>query len=353
MNYGVDAAVVVDRPIIIHHAGCTDGFAALWVARKALGDIEAIPGRYEERLAPPVDVAGRDVYILDFSYPPEVFAAMRGIAKSIVMLDHHDTVIEDYAGEAKGYWQDIDLDCTVILDRHRSGAGLAWDHFFEGQSRPWFIDYVEDRDLWRWKLPMSREINAYLMHLEHDFEVWDRVDHLHLSTARDLGAGSWESIQSYVRSMSSQARIARFVAAEEELIAPVVNAPSWHVDELCEALVSTPLCLWPGISFREAQRAWEAFHLNEVDDHFMTRNGVWVPRSSMVDHAPFAAAWYEKASGLVKYSVRSRDHEREDGTAEEAFDVGSFAKRFPGGGGHRKAAGFTLQKKAHDSSPMA
>ena len=34
------------KPLVIYHAGCWDGFCAAWVARKALGDIEAVPAHY-------------------------------------------------------------------------------------------------------------------------------------------------------------------------------------------------------------------------------------------------------------------------------------------------------------------
>ena len=42
----------------------------------------------------------------------------------------------------------------------KSGCQLTWDYFFEDQKRPFFIDYIGDRDLWKWELPDSKEINA-------------------------------------------------------------------------------------------------------------------------------------------------------------------------------------------------
>jgi oligoribonuclease NrnB/cAMP/cGMP phosphodiesterase (DHH superfamily) len=44
----------------------------------------------------------------------------------------------------------------------RSGCQITWDYFFDSQPRPFFIDYIGDRDLWTWKLPNSKEINTGL-----------------------------------------------------------------------------------------------------------------------------------------------------------------------------------------------
>lgn len=60
-----------DTPLVIYHANCWDGFCAAWVARKALGAIEAVPAQYGQ---PPPEVADRVVYVLDFSYPRDVMA---------------------------------------------------------------------------------------------------------------------------------------------------------------------------------------------------------------------------------------------------------------------------------------
>ena len=61
------------------------------------------------------------------------------------------------------------------FDMGRSGAVLAWDYFFGGPStgrpRPWIVEYVQDRDLWAWKLPRSKEVSAYLRSLEANFSI--------------------------------------------------------------------------------------------------------------------------------------------------------------------------------------
>ena len=58
----------------------------------------------------------------------------------------------------------------------RSGAMLGWRYMHPGQEPPPLIGYVQDRDLWRFELPNSREISAALGSYPMDFEVWKSLD---------------------------------------------------------------------------------------------------------------------------------------------------------------------------------
>ncbi len=129
--------------ICIYHGNCADGFGAAWTVRKALGEIEFYAASYQE---PPPDVTGKDVVMVDFSYKRQVLLEMSEKARSILILDHHKTAAEDL----------VDLPENVIakFDMSRSGAMLAWDHFFPGESPPPLLLHIEDRDLWRFALQM-------------------------------------------------------------------------------------------------------------------------------------------------------------------------------------------------------
>ena len=45
------------------------------------------------------------------------------------------------------------------LDIKLSGCQLAWNHFYPDLLRPWFLEYISDRDLWKFELENSKEIN--------------------------------------------------------------------------------------------------------------------------------------------------------------------------------------------------
>ena len=160
-------------PLCIYHGNCADGFTAAWAVRKALGeDVEFFPGVYQSS---PPDVANRHVVLVDFSYKRPVLDEMAGSANSILILDHHKTAADDLAGYQVPFgnsWrrhldninQDVCEGCAgrpyALFDMERSGAQLAWDFFHEGTKRPNLVDYVADRDLWQFRLPLSREVKC-------------------------------------------------------------------------------------------------------------------------------------------------------------------------------------------------
>ncbi len=167
------------KPLCIYHGQCADGFAAAWAVRKALPDAEFHPGVYQD--APP-DVTDRDVIMVDFSYKRPVINEMAVVAKSILILDHHKSAAEDLAGlepvptprgPVCGWRPDSGVYAT--FDMNRSGAGIAWDHFHGPDTRPALINHVEDRDLWRFKIDGTREIQAALFSYPYDFDVWESL----------------------------------------------------------------------------------------------------------------------------------------------------------------------------------
>lgn len=156
--------------IIIYHAYCSDGLGAAWAFRHKMPNAIFCPAIHN---TPPPDVAGKDVYILDFSYSRQITEEIKAKAKSLTILDHHKSAMEKLG--------DLPY-CT--FDMKRSGAGMAWDHLFP--NRHWIIDYTEDCDLWTWKLPNSREINSMVKSYPLTFETLDNFE------ARNIEVGSQE-----------------------------------------------------------------------------------------------------------------------------------------------------------------
>lgn len=147
--------------LIIYHDQCVDGFASAWVAHHVYGeDIEFHPASYGD---PPPDVKGREVLVLDFSYPRKALLEMRRDANTLLVIDHHKT--------AKEQLDDLDF---VIFNMNKSGCVLTWNRLM-GTRPPDVLLYVQDRDLWKWELPFSKEINAAIGSFGFDFGVWDMM----------------------------------------------------------------------------------------------------------------------------------------------------------------------------------
>lgn len=267
----------MSNPLVIYHGGCRDGRAAAWCLWRRYPNAEFVGGVYG---TPPPDVIGRDVIIVDFSYSRDVMEQIARDCASLLVLDHHKTA------QAALTMLEVPSDKSVVVcfDMERSGAGMAWDYFFPGQPRPWLIDYVEDRDLWRHKLPNGPAVNAYISTLPYDFEVWDRESRGYLDKAVEYGYIVENKIRQYVAETAKSARRVVFEGHE----VPCVNAPITDISELVGFLSG-----------------------GEV----------------------FAIGWHQGKDAVFRYSLRSRGD----------FDVSELAKKY-GGGGHENSAGFSADR---------
>lgn len=294
------------RSLVIYHAGCRDGFAAAWAVRRGLANM-ATRAAHAPTLpqadfhaahygTQPPDVSGRDVIMVDFSYPrPEMEAIVRDSA-SLLVLDHHKTAEEALRGLAN---LAPEGKVDVHFDMERSGAGMAWDHFFKGVRRPWLIDYVEDRDLWRKALPNTEEIGAYIGTLPFDFDEWDAQSlrsRALLDSVIERGDAVVRKIRQYVNEVLKNKILFLFC----DFVVPLVNCPQVDISETLAELARRPLDLQTGA----------------------------LP--------PFAMGWWQRHDGRFQYSLRSAG----------SFDVSVLAKRY-GGGGHQNAAGFEAAKPIH------
>ena len=67
-----------DRPpvTVIYHADCIDGFGSAYAAWAHFGDDACYRPLHHGEAWKMSDIAGHDVFILDFSFPPEVLESM-------------------------------------------------------------------------------------------------------------------------------------------------------------------------------------------------------------------------------------------------------------------------------------
>ena len=160
------------RPLVIYHGRrCPDGFGAAlaaWLFYQGRaeylpldhGDIKSV----DELPA----LSGRAVYILDFSFSPDIMRGIEERAAKLVMLDHHKSAAEKLTGFA--------CRCGVVyFDMNKSGARLAWEFFQPGAPVPDLVRFVEDRDLWIWQYPESAGFLAALDMEPLDFGRWAAI----------------------------------------------------------------------------------------------------------------------------------------------------------------------------------
>ena len=151
--------------IIVYHSGCSDGTGSLWSANHYKPIETKIPCEAGKNPDSDVDAKDKNIIFVDLFPTLEYILETSKIAKNIVILDHHKSALDLYE-KNKVVLDDI-KNVKIILDMNRSGCMMTWDYFFEREKRPFFIDYIGDRDLWTWKLYKSKEINAALFHLKY------------------------------------------------------------------------------------------------------------------------------------------------------------------------------------------
>jgi uncharacterized protein len=284
--------------VCIYHFPCDDGFASAWVARRRWPGI-VLAGTNYGLPFPEIDITGKNLLIVDFSYKPEILAGLAAKAASIVILDHHKTaeadlkgfrVVGKFTAQGIGYMlRDMfELSRPPILayfDMQRSGAALTWDFCFPGIVPPAMIKYIEDRDLWRFHYKETRAFRLYLNSFPYDFDIWTTI-----------------ADRSYT-AMSEAIAIERFYDRKLAEILPTVTLKT--------------IGKWKDVPVAHAPYAFASDLAHEMLKAYPS--------------APFAAVVVD-AYGARTYSLRSEDSRE---------DVSEVARTF-GGGGHRNAAGFRV-----------
>src|SRR3989344_4681572 len=151
------------KNVILYHNHCDDGFGAAWSAWKKFGSKAKYIGvTYNEPV--PKGLEGKNVYILDFCYSPRVIKNLLKITNKLVVIDHHIS----------------NRKATELVPEHvfdsikHSGAYLTWQYFYPKNKMPKLIKYIDDVDLWKWKLSYSRELSSFIRSYDRDFTLWNK-----------------------------------------------------------------------------------------------------------------------------------------------------------------------------------
>jgi len=253
-----------DPTVVLYHADCLDGFGAAWALWKKYPDARYLP--VEHGLSPPSGLDNDHVVMVDFSYPREVVERLAESTASLRILDHHVTAQAALAGLPYAYF-----------DMKKSGAVLAWE-WAHPEPAPWLLQYIQDKDLWEWRLPKSREINAALDSYPFDFQVWDGL--------------SQDTLEIEGRAILRREDVLITKIVRESVLVEFEGEP-------------VPAVYSPVMTSQIGERLCRDY--------------------------PFCIIWHQR-NGRRYFSLRSKP-----GTA----DVSAIAARH-GGGGHVNAAGFSI-----------
>jgi hypothetical protein len=270
--------------VCYYHAGCPDGFGAAFSAWRAWGDEGRVVPRGHDDPFHALAHEGDLVIFADIALPNPALRDLGEVAKQVVVLDHHFSARQHFESEPQLASFLAGRGHKVHFDLTHSGCVLAWRYFHPGTREPDLLRYVEDQDLWNWKLPASIEVNAAIGSYPRELEVWD-----------ELARRSWQEL-----------------AHEGE---PIVRALRTDVER--------------SLRFAHPLRIGE-HQLEAVNSlHYRSHIG-----HALAERARFGSplgAVYRLSGTRVDVSLYSIGD----------FDVSSIATRY-GGGGHRNAAGFSV-----------
>lgn len=258
--------------VCIYHGNCADGFGAAYAVWKRFGDeVEYIPGTYGMPLP---DMTGKAVLFVDFSLKHVIMEALLEQAAGVFIIDHHKTALEDLqplidAKKLEG-----------VFNMEKSGAMLTWE-YYHAEEPPTLIKHIQDRDLWKFELPHTRNIQAALFSYPYDFAIWDALMH--------------EDV--------------------DKLAADGIAIERKHFKDIKELLAVTQRSMVIG------------GHVVPVANLPYTMSSD--AAGMLAEGQPFGACYWDTPGGRI-FSLRSR---------QGGLDVSEIAKIY-GGGGHPAAAGF-------------
>lgn len=277
---------------VLYHADCNDGFGAAWAAQVHLKGESAqfLPVKYGDPVPDNLG-EGNLIYIVDFSYSRAELTQLAKTHRRVTVLDHHQSAEAELTGE----WEDKPQNLELHFEADKSGAVMTWEYLHGGYRHsaddghvPELLRYIQDRDLWKWELPNSKEINEALQLLE-------RRDFTHY---RNLDA-NWN--QGEKIRLIEQGSVA--LEVKHQRIAKTIKSHHWQE-----------------IGGHRVPAVNDFGYPSETCEELCKETG-----------ADFAACWVTNYDGSITYSLRSRN----------GFDVSKVAAHY-GGGGHTAAAGFKL-----------
>jgi nanoRNase/pAp phosphatase (c-di-AMP/oligoRNAs hydrolase) len=321
--------------IVIYHKGCPDGSAGAWIynliiekficdkvcktgALKNDESAEFIPmvaGKYPKEL---LNVPDKNVLMIDVCPSRNEIETISKTAKKLVILDHH----ESNEREVEGLMLP---NVEIIFDMKRSGCQIAWDYFKDylvkhfnsftlcleslpaikserpellEKNRPWFIDAIGDRDLWKFEYPNSDEICSYLFTYGYYYN-WDKMNRL-LDFTSEMKNDVIKKGKTLLFAESQRVEYAVKQAVDVKI---TILDKEYNVKlSGCEHSIASKVG-------------------NEL---------------SKIDGYDFAALW--------RYNLESDEFWISCRASKDDINLSILTKEF-GGGGHSKAAGFTIKNK--------
>lgn len=297
--------------VVLYHSHCADGFGAAWAIHRAalqglLGrsDVLYVPISYGNRdtvvgdLARELDGHKVEIHIVDFSIPVELFRSLMTVAQEVTYLDHHQGAADELEN-ARGVCREKAIPAYIKFDNEHSGCVLAWEHYITEatcEPVPPVLACVEDRDLWRFRMPETKAVCANVYSYPMTMSAWDQIAARPFEDVADGGIDILRAHDKNVEQLTKDHNVSYY--RFNGLRVAVVNCPWFVVSDVCNLLLT-----------------------NQAD----------------ID---IAAGFHVPQYGRAKWSFRAR---------KGGIDLPTLLKQY-GGGGHQAAAGVEFNDLMSDEA---
>lgn len=328
------------KTVIMYHQGCPDGWCALaiadlWLSRHNIQSATYMPvmaGKTDSAVEQLIREQQSDTIILSFdlSYFYEHAKKLLNYFPNARIYDHHTTTENCFIRPAHELREDFEKQQLIfkqrlIYDKTISGAMLAWNCFFPGNTAPQLVAYIQDKDLYLLELPKSREINAGLSETLITSPSDDKT-----LTRAGITAHAVREWSQYLLTDSWMAT----ALLKGDVILAIMNR-----------------------AIKRLYRGGAAHKINFSGNHyvaFVCNTGEYIselgeyiytqtsdPENSKSYKYDFAVMWrYDHVRNVVYVSMRSRkDHDVDLSVIASSFEWITDGEKNRGGG-HKSAAGF-------------
>lgn len=265
--------------IVFYHHNCHDGFASAWVAWKKFKG----RGQYL-----PLNYHTSFEYLFEkdeiyfFDVVPE-----KKVLKDLIKKDNVITIIDHHLSAKRISDFNKFKKVTIKLNMKRSASVLVWQYFFPKRKIPALLLYIEDMDLWKFKRPYTREILATINLPDFDFEKWNKL----------------------IKEIENKKTRKKYIEAGKKIVE--------YQDEVIAGLVA-----------QAKEVKFGRYKTLVVNSSLLISE---IGNALIKKMPPMAVIWFEAGKKKV-VSLRSNGE----------VDVSKIAEKY-GGGGHKKAAGFSLK----------
>ena len=114
------------------------------------GECEMIEVDYKDYIDISAINEGEKIYIVDFSFKPDVMKEVLKKTSNVIWIDHHKTA------QAYNYGTRLD-GLREFREKLYAGCELTWLYFYPNKEIPSWVKLIGDRDCWRWSLGKNAE----------------------------------------------------------------------------------------------------------------------------------------------------------------------------------------------------